>query len=389
MMSGRRDLFQRHSGESDFTERFDRLAEDVEKGRIPVKVAADALGISTKSLERAIEKRKQTQKAAITYAKFDKFQQLPGIQKWIGWMKSRYKNDEALHYISTAERFWIEVLQKKSFDLLTEEDIVNGATWAKQQTNGSRNKTMLVIRALIRGQYGKHEWLVRHLSTKGLKTKAAIPPELISPETFREVLPRLFHGLDKLVNDGSATAEEIETMRMVIMLKASLGPRTGNPKEEREVWGCKVNSGKSNLQIDQNGKIVSWTFFAKGGFTWGPIPERMIDPTLKARVEEYVRKHDIKAGDFLVQNMTDDRARILLKAGCKIAGLSKFRLHDFRKMFATAGILGGVPMEVMADLGVGWKDLDTLKEFYVTIKSLNAAAEYDKISGFLKLEAAA
>lgn len=385
-MSGRRDLFQRHSGETDFLERFDRTMEDVEKGRTPVQVAAQAFSLSPKQFQRTMERRKQQRRAAVTYAKFDKFEQMPGIQKWVEWLQSRYKTAEVVRYASVAERFWKEVVNQKSFDLLTEQDIINGATWAKSQKNGSRNAAMLVVRSIIRGAYGRHEWLSRHLSTKGLKTKAAIPPELISPDTFRQVLPRLFHGLDKLANVGEATAEEIEQLKTVIMLKSALGPRTGDQKEEREVFGCKVNAGKTNLQIDQEGKVVSWTFFAKGGFTWGPIPARMIDPTLKARIEEHVRKYRVQTGEFLFKGINAVRGMTLLKRGCKTAGLSPFRLHDFRKMYATAGILGGVPLEVMADLGVGWKDLDTLKDFYLTIKSLNAAAEYDKISGFLQLE---
>lgn len=384
-MSGRRSILEAHRGDPGYIEAFHQTIEDVVKGKTPLKVAAEGFGMSEKTFQREMANYKTAKLKEVTYAKSDVFEQNPGVADWIVWVKSRF-GTAAQSYINKAKLIWEEVWEKKPLSLLSEADIVKGKLWVQKQSQGSQLMAMLSLRALIRGGYGQHGWLSKHLTTRGYKFKASFPPEMTTEAQWRTILPRLYHALDKMFNDGTITPEEYTTFRLLLQIKVRIGARTGNATREMETWGIRLNAGKTNVRVEPDGSISSWTFYAKGKQTWGPFSAD-ISPSLKRETEQYISDKQLKNGDYLITGLDQQRAGEILRAACKIAELTPLRLHDFRRMSGTGRVLAGIPMEVACDMGVGWKDIKTMKEYYMTIKGINAAAEYQKMEKLMEVEA--
>jgi hypothetical protein len=380
------------------------MVADVESGRTPASVIAKHLGISERSLRDNIKARKEIHAQQATYATFDKWSQVPGSREYEAWIRNRVTGGPkgvkgegltATRWINAAERIWQEVFHKKNPQLLNKADFVEAANWVRALPEGSRHGMMLIVRSLIRSGFaGKYEWLASDLSTKGLKFQRDFPPEFTNPDTLREVIPRLYASFAKMRDEKLPTRGfntpptwlEVETLELGIDVKRAFGPRTGNTDREMELWGMKINAGKSPVYMT-NGEVQSLKWFAKGGFNWGPYNRKIIatNGKLIEHMERYVREYELHDGDPLMNNLSQARAWDILNEGCRIAGLSALRLHDFRKMYASVAILNGVPMEKFCDMGVGWHDVSTLKKFYVTLKPANIEESYATMAEFQNL----
>jgi hypothetical protein len=395
-VSGRRDLFQKNSGDADFLTRFDKIAADVKKGNLRLEDAAIALNCSTRTIERMIERRDHERKAQTTYEKIENFDKLPGINEFKSWVTSRHRlrPDIAKYCVNGVERIWTEVWKKKNPALLSESDFVDASNWVMQQSEGNRSTLMLAVRTVIRGGLGgKFEWLSKHLSTKGLKVIADMPVEFLQPDTFHQVIPRLYGALDELEGtmvksvaggaNATLTRMEIDEFETIVDVKRSWGPRTGDSEAERETWGMKINSGRTNVAVDGDGHVQSIKFYAKGGYTWGPIPRAMLQYSRVTveKLEKRIAEYSI-VNDQLLWSMSRNRAYAILRAACQKAQMTNLRLHDFRKMYASAMIEAGVPMEIAVDLGVGWHDMNTMKKHYLALRGATHADGYAKIASF-------
>jgi hypothetical protein len=274
---------------------------------------------------------------------------------------------------------------RKDLHLLTKEDMMKAANWVRVQSKGRQFAHMMALRYLVRGPggFGNKDWLTDFMRTKKLKVEARLPPEFLTEESFVKVQPAITRGMQQLLNEGKISLDEWETESMLLHLKRRLGPRTGNKKTEKEVWGTKINAGLTNLILDGNGKVLVYDVWAKKDERW-KIPANLWPTELKEEVERYVAKRGLKNGDFLIQKMTEDRANAILKMACAAGGIqTPLELHDMRKWFATSGVLAEVPMQDLADFGVGWKNLQTMKEFYVMIKGVKSEKTLATIQTFL------
>ncbi len=397
-MSGRQSLIQ--LSDAKIAEQFRKLAQDVKAGRLPIQVATEAVSatigkpLSVKSFRRAIKALEQQDRAAQTYAQIDTWKRLPGIGEFAAWLQNQRggsptKDHKVTEILTILEKLWLEVLEKKNLSLLSEQDMGNIMTWinGREVSIATKYGYVMCVRYLISYGYGNHAWLKRYLGTKRFKAPARIPPELKSKETFHTVMPRLFQALDKLVSDGKVLIGKAKTVHLVEHLKSTTGARTGHREEQREVWGTIINNARNDrtsLLLDQNGRVLHWTLFAKGSEVW-EIPREAFEtyPGLLEELEEYIRERGLKTGDYLVNDLSVPEARKILTEQCKLAGLSHYTLHDLRKIAATRSIQAGVPLEVTAEMGVGWKDIPTLVKYYVTIKGATAEQGYAMVKAYL------
>jgi len=378
-LSGRRDIFELHATDPEFLERFRKTIADVRSGKLPAAVAGAAFNMSAKSIMRYAGRQKQADIDTATYVTVSSWKQVSGVAEWETWMKGRQKLNAAVRMSAIAAELWEKVWQKKPLQLLTEQDIIEAKLYIKGLSAGKRFKHTLALRALLRFGFGDQKWLTKHLSTKGLKTAPRMPAELKTAEGIQRAVNGLFLGLEQLQLDPS---ERVEA-DVIFTSKLALWARTGDVKEEREIFGSRINAGHSHLDIDSTGRLISWEFFSKWREVW-IVPRAMMPAKLVSALESFVRSRDLKTGDFLFR-MKAARAREILKAACAKAGILELQLHDFRKMGLSACVHSGVPLEVAVDFGVGWKDINTARKHYLMLKNANATAEYAKMSRFLGL----
>jgi len=248
--------------------------------------------------------------------------------------------------------------------------LLKALAWIRQNGGASEYEWLTALRALIRSGVGNEAWLTKHLSTKRKRNPPRTLALLHLPAFFTEILPKLFNAISALPIDERKRDE----LLLVVYLKATTGIRTGSRTAERELWGTRLQAGKTSLQI---GERIDWTVFAKGKEIWHIT-------FLPQKVSELLRKHiskwQIKAGQYLIQSLWFDEARLLLKQVCAALNIPPLNLHDLRKVYLTGLCLSGIPLETAVELNVGWKDLNTARKHYLEVKALNADAEYAKFS---------
>jgi hypothetical protein len=385
-MSGRRDLFEERSGDKDFIERFDRMMDDIEAGRTSADIVGKALGKSRWTILRMMEKRRTQKANSVTYAAVAGWKDIPRIKEWEQWVENQVKNPEK--EISRVQRIWRDVWGKKNMMLLNEPDIIATVNWIKdpsKMNDGNRFSYIKSVRYVLRsGIYGRPEWLAKHLGTKGLKMPPKFPPEFLSADSLRQVHPRLMKALEQLINEGKVGGVEGRTFRLATDLKRRIGIRTGDANTEFELWGCRINAGKTSMIVSRpEGRLIHFTVHAKKDEIW-EIDRASFPTWLIEEVESYIKEFDIKDGDLLLNGrLKRERALKIIAQCCEVAKMSKLRLHDLRKLYASTGKLSGIPLEEFAEMGVGWKDVETLRKWYVAIKVEDPAKQYAKMDAFL------
>ena len=320
--------------------------------------------------------------------RFDEFSKLPGSEALCNWIRSRYQRAKyAERYLSYIRAIW-KACWLKPLESLDEDDIVKALLWVREYHRSNQISWILGIRFMIRAGIGQPAWLSKHLSTKGKKYPARSLAILGSPEFLETKLPRILTEVDKIENvcvDGSRIRPFSERMkdelRLVLMVKATTGIRTGALREkseilERELWGTRLAAGRTSLQIIE-GKLSDWIVHAKGNEIWHIkyMPPRVLQMLLS-----HISKYQIKQGEQLIQELEIRAAGAALRQTCTNLNLPPLRLHDLRKVYLTALCLSGVPLETAVELNVGWLDINTARKHYLQVKALNAESEYTKMS---------
>ena len=246
-------------------EKFRKMILDVKANRLPIGVMANEFGVSTKTIRRNIEAIKDQDQAAQTYRQVDRWEQVPGAIEWENKMKARMKASSCDPMIASIKRIWAdpELWNKKLLSLLTADDMARAVAWAKKRADSFQQ--MKCLRSLVRLGFGDHSWLTDFMGTKGTKGPPRFPPELKTRETFLTVVPRLNAAKKQMLDSGEISMYEYQTSIIVDFFKLKHGARTGEAKEERAVWGTRINAGKSSLIVDPDGKVRHWTDFSKNG----------------------------------------------------------------------------------------------------------------------------
>jgi hypothetical protein len=167
--------------------------------------------------------------------------------------------------------------------------------------------------------------------------------------------------IDQLI--ASITEKLGKEYGLAIRFKLVTMMRTGNRKTEREFLGLKRDTGKSWISFENEDRFKG-KILAKGREEWGLdwIPKDI-------RKEVYELYLTRKQGDFLF-NIDEKQLLKAMRQICPTLGLPILRLHDLRKVTITWFWSFGIDLSIATELNVGWKDLNTAKDHYLTIGDL-------------------
>jgi integrase len=388
---GPKNIFQANVNEPNFVERFRFMWAQVEKGKLSLAEMAKAFGKSPDTIKRNAALLKSLDFNAATLGPVKEWYDMPEAKPFETWLATKTKNKGARDkMIRTIQGFHATLWGKKQLSQLTEGDIVAAvAEINAKSTGGARFGDIIAIRALIRHGIGKPEWLTKHLDTRGMKYEPRMPPELLLKESFDALLPRIRNRVSQMAKEGRivegelVTVEEAKQLELIFLLKITTGIRTGDRDAERELWGTKIAAGQSPIYFDQNGGFLTWNVFAKRGEKW-TITKETIPAEVKYWLDAHVKRYNLKPGDFLIP-ISLGRAHAIRRAIMQEEGFSNLSFHDFRKAYLTGLVLAGVPLEIAVELNVGWRDINTARTHYLTVKKLNATSEYLKVAAYLNL----
>jgi len=374
---GRPDLFALYEDDPTFLERFDRLCESIKDDKkiaeiIGLDKSRFPHGIHTRTIRRARLKRDKMRFNDLSLAPANEFFDQKEAQDWWNWVQSQVKPTTAARVKGYVIDIWENVWKKKRLlALKDDQDAINAVAYIKSKPEGSRFSIMLAVRYLVRFGLGKPEWRDKFFRTKDLQAQPRIVSELMSPGFYKVLFPAILEkawAITHVMRSGERRfiSERMhDEFELTNWVKILTGIRTGDRKEERELWGLRINQGKSQVAIDQEGHVKSITVFAKKREQWH---FEIMPDKARTLLEAHIRKYDLKSGDFLIQDLIDDLANAVLKKACRELGITPLNLHDLRKAYLTGLRLCGIPLEAAIDLMVGWKKIDTAKNHYLMLK---------------------
>jgi len=374
---GRPDLFALYQDDPTFLERFDKLCESIKDDKkiaeiIGLDKSRFPHGINPRTIRRARLKRDKMRFNDLSLAPANEFFEQNEAQDWWNWVQSVVKPTTAAQVKAYVIDIWENVWKKKRLlALKDDQDAINAVAYIKSKPEGSRFSWMVALRYLVRYGLGKPEWRDKFFRTKGLQAQPRIVSELMSPGFYKVLLPQILEKTQAVTEVMRSRERRHITDRMHdefelgVWVKILTGIRTGNRKEERELWGVRINQGKSQVTIDQEGHVKSITVFAKLREQWH---FEIMPDKARSLLEAHIKKYGLKSGDYLIQDLTGDLANGILKKACRDLGITPLNLHDLRKAYLTGLRLCGIPLEAAIDLMVGWKKIDTAKNHYLMLK---------------------
>jgi len=265
--------------------------------------------------------------------------------------------------MKTAERVW-EMLNR-----------TNPMSWTEKEVNvilgkvpeGSRYSYVVAMRMIsppIKAIPGL---------TMGLKTDPRQIAILQSPE-----FPQIFQKIIKSAIDIAESEREKDEINFILNVKSMTGIRTGKRKFEQGLWGSRIAEGRSYLQVLERDFI--WHVLEKKDEEWDINfkPPKLVDI-----VVNYVRKWDLKKGDWVL-SMTPQRAGAILKKACEQNNIIPLELHDLRKVYVSFLVRAGIPLERAIRLNVGWKDIGTANRHYLMFSAIweDVGEKLNKFSSF-------
>lgn len=156
-----------------------------------------------------------------------------------------------------------------------------------------------------------------------------------------------------------------EIGELLIRLKTITKMRTGDAKDDRELFGIKAKETNSSYLLMNNENEFSFHVSAKDNIDWEIM---RLTPSIKKQLYAYYQT--LEHGEFLFkkdEEMVKNWRKCCIKAGIrpKQKGLS---FHDIRKVGLTWEFILGLPLDIACDINVGWKDLNTAKRNYLAFR---------------------
>ena len=285
------------------------------------------------------------------------------VQRFINYAKA-YNLKEWRKRLRYAERVW-EALGRKDPANWSIDEVME---FLQTVPNGSKYKFIIAIRTVA-------PHLTNELKTKGMKTPPRKLP-ILRMSNFPELWEKIIERAKELARDE----RERDEIELILRVKSLHGIRTGRRSDERELWGTRIAKGKSALYLNEKTGEIIWEVYAKQDERWTIT---VFSPLVKRLLFNFVKKYQLKPGDWLI-SMSDRRANELLgKASEEICGV-RLRLHDCRKIFITFLKRAGVSIEDVVSptcscpFGVTWKDANTAYKHYLEVVDIDQINAYNR-----------
>lgn len=285
---------------------------------------------------------------------------------WIvDYMKRRFaraKNKEKTirtikSHLWNAEAIW-KKLGKKNPANWTEDDL---NTILAQTPEGSKFSVAINMR-MVSPKLKQIDDL-----TTGLKAEPRVIGIMLLPK-----FPELFKQIVETCKQIAKDEREKDEIELIIIVKSQTGIRTGERKFEMGLWGTRIAEGKSSLEVV--GEDFAWQVYEKRDEIWNI---NWKTKKLTQTIVDFVRKYQLKKGDWLV-SIHEDRANDILHEACDKLNVTRLNLHDCRKIWVSFLVRSGVSLEKAIRLNVGWKDIGTANKHYLVFEALWSSLEEQK-----------
>ena len=276
------------------------------------------------------------------------------------------KNKSPTHYksiFSFCETVWNNVFDKPSIMTLKDSEEQLGDQLCQKFLNyfmGGDEKQQLENRKRMRNRLKLIRFMFRYIGRMDLCDKYLTMTESLYPTQVRRVEQIDMDNFPILINQciEQLTPDE----KLIVKCKIVFMARTGRKISEKGITGLRKDEGESRLIMNS---VDDWRchLLEKKNEEWdiAYIPREL-------RIELYERYLTKKPGEFIF----DIGKKLCPKWGViteKIIG-KKLILHDMRKISATWYYALGLPLELICDLNVGWKDMNTPKKHYLSLRKL-------------------
>lgn len=150
----------------------------------------------------------------------------------------------------------------------------------------------------------------------------------------------------------------------IVKTKLVLQARTGTTKKERGFFGIRKIDGDSYI-IMSDPDTLQGEIIDKGNAKW---PINYTTPQIRAELWPLYEKAQTGENIFprkLIEPVLDTWKKITFENIGR-----EFRLHDLRKISSTWYFSLNVPLEILAMINVGWRDLNTVKRHYLHLRDI-------------------
>lgn len=226
---------------------------------------------------------------------------------------------------------WIDQhLRSRTIDTITRDDIDNitQQRLSGGATNGTTNRTLAVIRAILRKAVNDWEWIDRHPSIKLL------------PEPKRRVRWLTHQEAEKLL------AELPEHLKSMAIFTLETGLRQANV------------TGLTWQQVDLE-RQCAWIHPDQAK------ARKAIAVPLSPGAIDIIKQQVGKHKDYIFTYNGNKIIQVSTKAWYKAlnrAGISDFKWHDLRHTWASWHIQNGTPQHILQELG-GWESPEMVKRY--------------------------
>lgn len=280
-------------------------------------------------------------------------------ESFYSWLQGRSRTSCKVIF-NFCKNIWETVWEKPSIQLLKDSNDPLGRQVCSKfiEKFGEDEKRIRRRKKLIRFFFrfiGRQDLNDRYFTmTKSKDPIAKRELPIITDMSFPNKIDQLIEAVEKSLGKEHALAIRFKLVTMM---------RTGNRKAEREFLGLKRDTGKSWISFENEDRFKG-KILGKGreewGLDWIPV----------------IVRHDLfklystrKEGEFLFD--IDEKVLIhKIKEICPLLELPPLNLHDLRKITITWFWAWGIDLSIATELNVGWKDLNTAKDHYLTINEL-------------------
>lgn len=255
-----------------------------------------------------------------------KFKWEDAVLRWIQETKHKATQHDDLAHLR-----WVDIyLRNKSLETITRDDIdvITKNRTLEGATNATANRTLAVIRAILRKATHDWEWIDRHPKIKLL------------PEPKRRVRWLTHEEAVRLIS------ELPEHLSIMARFSLETGLRQANV------------SGLTWQQVDLN-RQCAWIHpdqaKAKKAI---PVP---LSPAATDIIKKQIGHHKEFIFTYKGNKITQLSTKAWYKA-LKRAGIEDFCWHDLRHTWASWHIQRGTPQNILQELG-GWESIEMVKRY--------------------------
>lgn len=277
--------------------------------------------------------------------------------KYSDWLRSKVQSWKNI--LNFTHEVWVKDFKRTSLIVLKDSNndiadrycmkLLTRINENRKSAREQKVRTRYLLRFL-----GRHDLCDRYFtvnSRQDPKNKRDIP--IIASADYPLKLEDCILRLEEKYGEGVGT---------LLRLKIATQMRTGSG--EKELYGLRKGDGYETYLVMPTKDEFIMTVWAKGSFKWNInwIPRPLLDRLWKLY-------NDTIDGEKLMTIHRETLLKEWKKVTKQVLG-TELVLHDLRKTAITWLWCMGVPLEVAVDLNVGWKDLNTAKDHYLTNRKL-------------------